>query len=258
MPIKAKPLKRKTKLEERELPFDRFVASLKANSEKYALLGAVVVFAVIFLIVYSSYSGKREVTAIEVFEQALAAETDETKISLFGEVVNDYGRSPVTYQALYYLAEAHYRVGNVEEARETFQRYLKKYSKSQLAPEAQEALGHIEEDAGAFADAVVLYRKVAEGYPTSFAARRAWLNAGRCYEALGDKTAAVDAYTKVVSLHPGSTWAEKAEKRLVLLEEAGPKPADGQTLDISSEVTQQETEEPQPGSEPTTSSLLPQ
>ena len=190
---------------------ERFV---KERYQHAAVLGVVVLFAIVFVSVYFHYSRKRQAEALRAVEQALASETVEARLPLLQDVVDEYGGTLFGVRASYYLGDAYYESRQYDLARKCYDDYLRKYPRAEFSPNALEGLAYVAESEGKFEEAIEHHRKLAETYGDSYIAQHAWYNIGRCYEQTGNWASAADAYERQISLYPMSAWSGKADARL--------------------------------------------
>lgn len=193
---------------------ERIENLVRENYRHASVLGVLIVFVIVFVPVFRHYSHKRQAEALDAVERAVASETIETKLSLLQDVVEEYGGTLASVQALYYMGDAHYDSGEYGLARECYEQYIQKYPRGQFAPNAREGVAYVAESEGKFSEAIGHYMKLVETYGDSYVAQHAWYNIGRCHEQVGQWAAAADAYETQLSLHPMSAWAGKAETRL--------------------------------------------
>jgi tol-pal system protein YbgF len=99
-------------------------------------------------------------------------------------------------------------------ATQEFQDYLKYYSGTDLASNAQFYLGEIAYSQGKFQDAVNAYSKVIENYPKSFKLAPAHLKKGLSLLELNQKTSAERELRAVVRLYPGTDEDRRARAKL--------------------------------------------
>jgi tetratricopeptide (TPR) repeat protein len=218
----VKKIRKKKAVIHRKLPVDegihpyvdRVERLVKENYRRAAVLGVLILFAIVFVSVYIRSSRQKQVEALREVEQAVATETLETRLALLQDVVDKYGGTLPAVRAFYYLGDAYYESGQYESARESYENYLRKYPRAEFSPQAQEGLGYVAESEGKFDEAIGHYMKLVETYGDSYVAHHAWYNIGRCREELGDWSGAVDAYEKQISLYPMSAWSDRAEARL--------------------------------------------
>ena len=104
--------------------------------------------------------------------------------------------------------------GNYDLARSEFQDYLKYYSDTDLASNAQFYLGEISYKQKQYDQAVVAYDKVLTNYPKSFKLGPARLRKGMALIELGQKTAGIRELREVVKRYPGSDEDRIARTKL--------------------------------------------
>jgi tol-pal system protein YbgF len=104
--------------------------------------------------------------------------------------------------------------GKYDLARSEFEDYLKFYSDTDLASNAQFYLGEIFYKQKQYADAVAAYEKVLTNYPKSFKLGPARLRKGMALIELGQKTAGVRELREVVKRYPGSDEDRLARAKL--------------------------------------------
>lgn len=101
-----------------------------------------------------------------------------------------------------------------ELAAQEFQDYLKYYSETDLASNAQFYLGEIAFMQNRFQEALDSYTKVIENYPKSFKIASARMRKGLCLAELGQKAAAIRELRNVVRQYPGTDEAKRASAKL--------------------------------------------
>ncbi len=99
-------------------------------------------------------------------------------------------------------------------AAQEFQDYLKYYSDTDLASNAQFYLGEIAFMQGQFQPALDAYNKVIENYPKSFKTASARMRKGFCLAELGQKAAAIRELRTVVRQYPGTDEAKRSAAKL--------------------------------------------
>ena len=104
--------------------------------------------------------------------------------------------------------------GKYDLARSEFEDYLKYYSETDLASNAQFYLGEIFYKQKQYVDAVAAYDKVLSNYPKSFKLGPARLRKGMALIELGQKTAGVRELREVVKRYPGSDEDRLARAKL--------------------------------------------
>jgi tol-pal system protein YbgF len=104
--------------------------------------------------------------------------------------------------------------GKYDLARQEFQDYLKYYSDTDLASNAQFYLGEIAYSQKRYQEAVSEYEKVLTVYPKSFKLAPARLKKGMALLELGQKTSGVRELREVVRRYPGTEEERRARARL--------------------------------------------
>jgi len=104
--------------------------------------------------------------------------------------------------------------GKYDLARSEFEDYLKYYSETDLASNAQFYLGEIFYKQKQYVDAVAAYDKVLSNYPKSFKLGPARLRKGMALLELGQKTAGVRELREVIKRFPGSDEDRLARNKL--------------------------------------------
>ena len=104
--------------------------------------------------------------------------------------------------------------GKYDLARSEFQDYLKYYSNTDLASNAQFYLGEILYKQKQYNDAVAAYDKVLTNYPKSFKLGPARLKKGMALLDLGQKSAAIREFREVIRAFPGSEEDRMARAKL--------------------------------------------
>jgi tol-pal system protein YbgF len=104
--------------------------------------------------------------------------------------------------------------GKYDLARSEFQDYLKYYSDTDLASNAQFYLGEIAYSQKQYDQSVVEYDKVITNYPKSFKLGPAHLKKGLALIELGQKNAGVKELREVVKRYPGSEEDRRARAKL--------------------------------------------
>ena len=99
-------------------------------------------------------------------------------------------------------------------ATQEFQDYLKFYSDTDLASNAQFYLGEIAFMQSQYQQALDAYNKVIENFPKSFKLASARMRKGYCLAELGQKAAAIRELRTVVRQYPGTDEAKRSAAKL--------------------------------------------
>jgi tol-pal system protein YbgF len=100
-----------------------------------------------------------------------------------------------------------------------FESFLARYPEHDYANNAQYWLGEAYYDQKQFSTALAEFQKVIDRYPQGNKVPDALLKIGYCQLALGDRGAALNALRRVVTMHPTSSPAALAARKLKELEE---------------------------------------
>lgn len=117
-------------------------------------------------------------------------------------------------EELYQSAKQAFDGQNYETAREQFETFLKKYSKSQLANNAQFWIGETYYREKWYEKAILEYQKVIENYPTGNKVPAALLKQGFAFLNLGDKSNSRLILRELMKKYPNSGEATVAEQKL--------------------------------------------
>ena len=121
---------------------------------------------------------------------------------------------PASADVLYSNALRDVNGKHYDLATQEFQDYLKYYSETDLASNAQFYLGEIAFMQNQYQAALDAYNKVIENYPKSFKTASARMRKGLCLAELGQKASAVRELRAVVRLYPGTDEARRAAAKL--------------------------------------------
>ena len=117
-------------------------------------------------------------------------------------------------QSLYDQAYTLFHEKRYAEAEAAFGHFLSRHADSHLADNAQFWIGESRWARGDFSSALRAFMGTVEGYPHGNKVADALLKAGRCLEALGQKSRAVATYEELVTRFPSSAAAISAQERL--------------------------------------------
>src|SRR5271154_3614210 len=126
----------------------------------------------------------------------------------------DAGGSAPSANTLYSNGLRDITSGKYDLARSEFQDYLKFYSTTDLASNAQFYLGEIAYSQKQYEQSVVEYDKVLTNYPKSFKLASAHLKKGLALIELGQKQAGIRELREVVKLFPDSDEERRAHAKL--------------------------------------------
>lgn len=128
--------------------------------------------------------------------------------------VADSTGNPANENAAYDDAFKQFRMGNYPAAIAGFQAFLKGYSQSRLAPNAQYWIGMGYSAQRDYKKAITEQQKVASNYPDSAKVPDALLNIASSQQEQGETKAAQKTLETIVAKYPLAPAAEQAKKRL--------------------------------------------
>lgn len=117
-------------------------------------------------------------------------------------------------QQLYDSSKQAFDNGQIDAARQGFQRLLKEYPKSTMADNAQYWIGETYFREKWFEKAILEYQAVIENYPKGNKVAAAMLKQGMAFVELGDKSNARLILQELVKKYPGSSEAKIGSKKL--------------------------------------------
>ena len=148
-----------------------------------------------------------------LFGKAIAAFTlgdNETVVALLGEFTDRYGDNPNLENAFYFLAYAHLRLTNFDEAADWFGRLVERYPESEVAAEALFQRAENSFNLGRYQEAVSAYQGVLNRYGQSEFVDNAIYNLGWCNFELDNKEEAIQHFTQLLERFPQSPLAPSA------------------------------------------------
>jgi tol-pal system protein YbgF len=120
----------------------------------------------------------------------------------------------VTAESLYANAMRDKDAGNYDMAQQEFSDYLKFYSSSEMAPNAQYYIGEIYYNRKDYQDAIKAFDAVLERYPDNNKTLDSMYMKGRALFQLGERTKAADEFRAVYARSPRSELGAKAKAQL--------------------------------------------
>ena len=125
---------------------------------------------------------------------------------------------PIDYTKLYDTAYEDYQRQNYSLARNGFEEYLRLFSDTDLADNAQYWIGECYYAEGRYEEAAEAFKEVITKYPTGNKVPRAMLKAGHASLQLGRKDHARSMFQQVIDAYPLSSEADQARSRLKKLD----------------------------------------
>ncbi|MBI4553780.1 MAG: tetratricopeptide repeat protein [Candidatus Latescibacteria bacterium] len=217
------------KLQRREVKHDTFVEFVYRASD-YLLRHVQQVFIIVGVVVvaggagylYSRMRQSRDEEAARLLAPAqIAAQRGQYKeaIPAYERVLREHDGTRSAGEAAIALGNAYFHVGRTDDALKTFQRYLNDHQDEDelLTISAMAGMAACGEQQGKYLDAAKRYQQTAEQFATSFIAPRLLIDAGRCYDAAGQKAQAKQMYDKVVTAYKTSRYVREAKVALAAL-----------------------------------------
>ncbi len=221
----VKPIRRVTK---REIKEDKLVTTY-FQARKYweehskTLLKIIVGVLAVLVLATFWFTSKKKAEYSASYELGVALMSSmqgdpEVVAQRLQEVADRYSGTTAGNEALLFIAQTKRMAGNIEEALQEYEQYIRKGKKdAYLYPAAWAGKAACLEDLGRYEEAAQAYRKAAEANPRLFAVPGYYLDAARCYELTGNIEQAKALCELVVSRFPESTFKAEAEKTLTRL-----------------------------------------
>lgn len=209
-----------------------FVASLRdfwgKHKEKVGI-GALVVGVAVFILIITNLTVTRSNReASQLMSSGLMAyenREDEARYEkakdIFSQVVEKYPNVKIKNEALFYLGNCFYFLGNYDEAIDAFSKSAKGRGSKAVQVYALQGTGKSYEGKGDYNKAIEIYQSLLDRYPKSHMKTNVMLDMGACYERLGKLSEASSAYQKVVDFSPESFWADEARVRINFIKDKG-------------------------------------
>jgi predicted negative regulator of RcsB-dependent stress response len=170
-----------------------------------AILAVCIVFLGVRLV--QSNTLKQQAEADAALIQANSTED-------FQAILENYGNTPSAPLALMSLAREQFNSGRIVEAEQHYVDFLKRFSKHDLADQAELNVIRCKEANGQYSEAIPLYREFAETHKNSHLVLMALFGKAQCLEKSNQLDEAKIAYEDIVVNHAGTMWAKMAESRL--------------------------------------------
>lgn len=234
----------------------KVIQFIKTRKKLVQYIGIVILSVGVLVAVGLMWWNNRQAKAIDKIDQANALyDQNQNKEAreLYQAIVNEFRYTDSAAEALFYIGNCDFNLGEYDKAIETYRTYLKKYPNKLLASFAYESIGLCQEEKGDYKWAIETYRQLIEKYPQNFILPKIYLDLGRCYLALNDKAEAQKQYQKILDFYPNSVWVAQAKDKITAL---NPLPAGAKTkqqpanVQIKPELPIPTTAQPQPKQEP--------
>ena len=172
------------------------------------------VFSKVYLL-YSDTLTNTELDEEEMRESLIALNED------FKTVLEQYPKSSAASRSAYYIGNTLYRYGEYEEALENYGQGAKIKPKSYSALLCVQGEAMCYEQLEDFEHARKRYNHIIEKYGDSFLVPMVKFSLGQIYEKQELYDEAEEQYDSIVTDHGWSSWANLAEKKILLLKNKG-------------------------------------
>ncbi|MBI2915733.1 MAG: tetratricopeptide repeat protein [Elusimicrobia bacterium] len=181
----------------------------------FSIVGTVAVVAGVTVFIFSNFRNLRK----QAWERYAAGQNwsfsnqPDNGLNYFNEVINNYGHTPAAVFALLGKGDLLYRQGKFPEAVESYKRCLEKNSSKMILPFILAGMGASQEQMGDYSSSVATYRQFLSEFSEHYLSPKIHESLGRVYELSHNPDAAKEIYEKIITVFPGSSWAEKARVR---------------------------------------------
>jgi tetratricopeptide (TPR) repeat protein len=184
----------------------------------YIVLGVLLVAAIIVAVfLWRQHEATREEMAFTLLGKGIALyqqeATREQAFPVFAELIKDYPRTKPGKVALLYQGRSYMLQRDYDHAIADFDLFLKRSSEPFLRAIALNALGNSYWAKGEYRQAVDRFQQIIDS-GDEWLKPYAFLQIGMCWEKLGEKKKAIEAYQKSFKLLPSSPWGAVAKTRL--------------------------------------------
>jgi tetratricopeptide (TPR) repeat protein len=235
------------KIKNKQIKEDKLVSTttklsiyIEENWKKLAGIAGIIIVVIAAIIVYFSYTANRNAKASLILSEAVKLYTEaesaiqkdgniestiskyETAKAKFKEAIDHGGKASIISEAIFLSARCSFQAGKYNEAISEYDKFIKKYPKSQNAISAKDAIAKSYMQMGdneSIRKAIQYYDEISK-YPESYITVDAILSKGLCYEKLGEKDNAINAYKVVVDRFKVKTENAIQEKAKTVVEKA--------------------------------------
>jgi tetratricopeptide (TPR) repeat protein len=184
----------------------------------YIVLGVLLVTAIIVsLFLWRQHEATNEEVAYALLGKGITLYHQEQKrdeaLSTFSQLIKDYPRTKGGEVALLYRGRCYMLQKDYDRAIDDFKLFLKRSSTPLLRVIALNALGNSYWAKGEYREAIAYFQQVLAS-EDEWLKPYALLQIGMCWEKLGEKKKAADAYQESSKLLPSSPWGILAKTRL--------------------------------------------
>ncbi len=213
--------KRLTKKELKKDPLVIFIAQAVdfLRNEWLKIGSTILVVVLVISLAFFIVRGKRR-SAINAFDVAFTALNNDAPeaLDLLKRVVEDYGGSRISGEALIKLGNSYFLMKDYDSAEKYFKQYIDKFSDDPIYVfNAYNSLGGIYEDKGDYLKAAEIYENFINKFSNSIFLSKMFLNAGKAYFLTGDMNAAKRNFTNITNNYKDSIEKQEATYFLEIL-----------------------------------------
>lgn len=150
---------------------------------------------------------------LAIAQQEKQMETIEGSINEYTFLKKNLSPTAATPWLLLELGNSQYKAKKLDEAILTYREFITHFHKHPLAPVIRQSLGYALEEKGQMKEAVEQFEAIAKNAESAYLKAQSRLDAGRCYEKLGQLNLASAAYKDIIDSFPEGEWAKMAKYR---------------------------------------------
>lgn len=227
-----KIIKKKLKAPDEFISFnEKAFIFISHHSKSIALGGIIVLILILSIFFYQRWEKKNEENAyqflnlaVEIYQtvstpyQEGSIQEYKNVLKKFKEVIENYPRTSAGKISVLYQGNLHLRLGEYEEAIQSYESFLQKAGKEKLYRSfALEGLGYSFEGKKDYEKAINAYQKIVQT-GENFQMSNAYLGMGRCYEKLGKNKEAIENYRSFLKVSQKSMMANTVLRKISNLE----------------------------------------
>jgi tetratricopeptide (TPR) repeat protein len=218
MAVRTRITKKKLKRPDEFITWGSRAMAYALSHITYILLGVLLAVAIVVaFFLWRQHQAAGEEMAFTLLGKGIALYeqegTREQGLPVFSELIKDYPRTKPGKVALLYRGRGYMLQQDYDHAIADFDLFLKRSSEPFLRAIALNALGNSYWAKGEYQQAIDCFQRI-------IASGDEWLKPyvllqmGMCWEKLGEKKKAIDAYQESFKLLPSSPWGTVAKTRL--------------------------------------------
>lgn len=188
----------------------------KLESNKMMALVAILVLALAFslVVVIRELTSQKHLAAAEAYSQAAQSRSIEE----IDQVITDYPKSVAAGDALLTKTELQISSGKSKDAQVTLLTFIEKHKKHPRHAQGVFALGNLYQIGGEAENAGKYYDRLLKQYPDSDIAPLAMIRQGDLLLAQGKKDEARQKYESIMPAYRGTAFFERIEEKIALLD----------------------------------------